>query len=90
VIAKHVKDLSGEDSDFCATWCWTYHHRGNASPPILVRYIGDHGFLMYEFAPSSGYCYPKDADEGWVVTSEGSKRYLRSFYSKNDATSGRQ
>ena len=38
------------------------------------------------FAPS-GFPVPKnldgDPDEGWVVTSEGNTRYLRSFFGKD-------
>ncbi len=90
VISNHVKNNLRDDNDFCASWCWTYLHRGDVRPPILRRYVGDHGYLMYEFSPSSGYCYPKNVDEGWVITSEGSKRYLRSFFHKNDGPSARR
>jgi hypothetical protein len=83
VASKHVKKGPADaDDDFCATWCWSYIHRGDESPPILRRYVGDHGYLIYEFAPSSGYYYPGNVDEGWIVTSEGSRRYLQSFFSK--------
>ncbi len=56
VIPNHVKNYLGEDEDYCATWCWTYHYRGDVSPPFLSRDIRTHATLRYEFAPSSGYC----------------------------------
>jgi hypothetical protein len=79
VISNHVKNDLRDDDDYCATWCWTYHSRGDLAPPILSRPICAHATLRYEFAPSSGYCYPKNFNDGWIVTDEGSKRCLKSF-----------
>jgi hypothetical protein len=79
VVSKHGKSHLGEDEDFYATWCWTYHHRAEVAPPFLSRPVAAHTKLVYEFAPSSRSDFPKNVDEGWVITSEGSKRYLKSF-----------
>jgi hypothetical protein len=49
-----------------------------------------HGSLSYEFAPTSDYSFPKNVDEGWVVSNEGSRRYLRSFFGDNAGTPGRK
>lgn len=81
VESRHEHSNVKNDEDYVSTWCWTYHFRGDVAPPFLSRHLGAHSRLQYEFAPSSGYWYPKGADEGWVVTDEGDKRYLKSFFS---------
>ena len=76
VISKHEKDYLGREDDFCfcSNWCWTYWNKPGIVPPLLKRYVGNHGDLIYMFAPS-GFSVRKDLDgnpdEGWVVTSEG-------------------
>ena len=93
VISKHEKDYLGRKDNFCfcTIWCWTYWYKPEVIPPLLKRYVGNHGDLTYNFAPS-GFPVPKNAvgypDEGWVVTSEGNARYLRSFFSTSDSPVG--
>ncbi len=89
VGSKHERNYSEDDEDYCATWCWTYFKLRTGDPPVLFRHV-HHGRLAYEFASSSGDYYPENADEGWVVSSEGGHRYLRSFFSKNAAQPGRK
>jgi hypothetical protein len=94
VISKHERDYSGREDDYCycGNWCWTYWYKPGVVPPLLKRYVGNHGDLTYNFAPS-GFPVPKNAvgypDEGWVVTSEGNARYLRSFFGKIGDPAGR-
>ena len=82
VVSKHQRDSTGNDECFCAAWCWRYLYRGGASPPALYRSLS-HGNLSYEFASSSDYCFPKNIDEGWVASNEGSRRYLRSHFTNS-------
>jgi hypothetical protein len=94
VISNHEKDYLGRDDDFCfcGNWCWTYWYKPAIVPPLLKRYVGNHGDLTYTFAPS-GYPSSKKPDgpldEGWSVSSEGNTRYLRSFFGTNGNPNGR-
>jgi hypothetical protein len=86
ISSKHEKDYFGEDNDFCHVWCWTYLYRSSTEPLILRRYVGDHGYLMYTFAPTGNPSSKKsneESEEGWIVTSEGRARHLGPFFANH-------
>jgi hypothetical protein len=92
-LSKRAKNNPTEDQQFCADWCWTYMHKPGIIPPMLRRYVGDHGDLVYLFAPSGVPVQPSPDEipaEGWFVTSEGRTRFLRSFFSKNKNSARRE
>ena len=74
------KNRTLSDHAFWGRWRWSYMSRG-PTPPIIVRDAGSRTRLRYEFTPSVDRILPADANEGWVSSSDGSVKYLKSFFS---------